>query len=89
MYCDLKGGAREAVCIAIQTRRAVGTRQRALGRGAEAGSRGTQAGRAAEARGEGSTGERGARQGRWALGLGVLLGCGLCTWCTQPVFYPV
>ena len=24
-----------------------------------------------------------------ARGLGVLLGCGLCTWCTQPVFDPV
>ena len=25
------------------------------------------------------------RHRRWAHGLGVLLGCGLCTWCTQSV----
>ena len=31
----------------------------------------------------------GAATWRWARGLGVLLGCGLCTWCTQPVFDPV
>ena len=33
--------------------------------------------------------DRGARHGRWERGLGVLLGCGLCTWCTQPIFDPV
>ena len=38
--------------------------------------------------------------GAWALGLpgsaagagrglGLLLGCGLCSWCTQPVFDPI
>ena len=35
MYCDLKEGAREAVCIAVQTGRAVGARRWALGRGAQ------------------------------------------------------
>ena len=33
--------------------------------------------------------QTGARHRRWARDLGVLLGCGLCTWCTQPVFDPV
>ena len=45
----------------------------------------------ARARDTGARGvrSRGARHGRWGRGLGVLLGCGLCTWCTQPVFDPV
>ena len=43
--------------------------------------RGAEADALADARGE--------RQGHWARGLGVLLGCWLCTWCTQPVFDPV
>ena len=73
MYCDLKEGAREAVCIAIQTGRAAGTHSRASDRGAQVGARGAH----------------GMQARRWARDLGVVLGCGLCTWCTQPVFYSV
>ena len=107
MYYDLKEGAREAVCIAIQTGRAAGASRRARGRGTQGGARGTQAGiwaRGARGPSAGAHGGRGkgalqgstagargtgSRHGRWAFGLGVLLGCGLCTWCTQPVFDPV
>ena len=54
-------------------------RSRRAGRKRERGARGRARGR----------GARGSRHGSWARGLGVLLGCGLCTWCTQPVFDPV
>ena len=43
------------------------------------GARQERAGRTVGALGTHSRGARGAR-------LGVLLGCRLCTWCTQPVF---
>ena len=47
------------------------------------------AGHAAGVLGARGRGARGARHGHWARGLGVLLDCGLCTLCTQPVFDPV
>ena len=50
--------------------------------------KGAQAGREGDVGRAGARG-KGAWHGRWARGLGVLLSCGLCTWCTQPVFDPV
>ena len=69
-----------------------GAGRRVLGAGREgagfAGTHGT-AERAAGARGAGGARGRGAWHKRWARGLGVLLGYGLCTWCIQPVFDPI
>ena len=80
-------------CIAIQN--CIVTRGAGAGQGAGHGA-GSAGGGAAGGRAQAdvraradSRGARGARHGRWASGLGVLLGYGLCTWCTQPVFDPV
>ena len=80
MCCDLKEGAREAVCIAIQPGRGAGTRRRACGV-RRAGAQSRRSGQRARLTGAG--------RAAGARGLGVLLGCGLCPWCTQPVFDPV
>ena len=55
--------------------------------GARAGGR--EGGRVGHAVGAHKARGKSARHGRWARGLGVLLGCGLCTLCTQPFFYLV
>ena len=86
LYCNTVTGPRHGAGWAC---RRGGTGAQALGAGqalgwVQAGARGMQVELGAhDARGTG------ARHRRWARGLGVLLGCGLCTWCTQPVFDPV
>ena len=76
-------------CISDTTRRRWSGR---AGMGAQAEALG--AGRHWSQTGAGARQARGALQGRvghaaGARGLGVLLGCGLCTWSTQPFFDPV
>ena len=68
-----------------QARTQQGTWRCDKARGARGQTRGARADeRGARAEERGVRGPQGARHGRWARGLGVLLGCGLCTWCTQP-----
>ena len=68
-------------CIAIQcvarTQHGAGSAGRAQARGRGAGGR------------AGCTGERTGSRRAACAHLGMLLGCGLCTWCTQPIFDPV
>ena len=67
-----------------RTRRAGGS---AGGRAGQAGARGTRAGaRGTRAGARAALARRAGRRSAACAHLGVLLGCGLCTWCTQPVF---
>ena len=72
-------------------RRTAGAQVRDTGAGGPAGcvgGRAEHAGTGAQASALANTRGR-ERRAAGARGLGVLLGCGLCTWCTQPVFDPV
>ena len=83
--------ARDTQALGSRQERGTGAGRRAgyaYGRaGGHAGGRAERARRARNA--GGPLGARGARHGRWERDLGVLLGCRLCTWCTQPVFNPI
>ena len=94
LYCDVQ--EQEARLPVSQSRQLC--RDKAQGRAGRSGRTGQErwlAGRqarwatgargAAGARG-GRAGARVARGTSVGRGLGMLLGCGLCTWCTQPVF---
>ena len=74
-------------------RRTAGAQARGTGAGGPAGAQADVQGTLAQALGAQASAladTRGpARRAAGARGLGVLLGCGLCTWCTQPVFDPV
>ena len=58
--------------------------------GGAGGSGGRTGGRAGRTGGRaGRTGGHAGRRRAACAHLGVLLGCGRCTWCTQPIFDPV